>query len=170
MVLQLILQPIELAPSARSRFAQQGVALGGLPNRVCSGSGLLPRPHSRAVLHSVTMGAVQPPLDVRSSRPTSQGCVQLSALAPESAVRYCAVNLRLFGLATTSGSGVGRASLDSSHSGLVAIAARRPRPERPSLAMSSILSLQAIGIHLHRPTVIPSGAGVSVMLAERGPI
>ena len=34
--------------------------------------------------------------------------------------------------------------------------------------MSSSLLSAVIGLHLHRPTVIPKVAGVSVMLAERG--
>ena len=45
-----------------------------------------------------------------------------------------------------------------------------PRAGAP-ISCNVIDSLSAvIGIHLHRPTVIPSGAGVSVMLAERAAI
>ena len=47
----------------------------------------------------------------------------------------------------------------------------RPLPSGPGteLSFNVIGSLSAvIGVHLHRPTVIPKDAGVSVMLAERG--
>ena len=114
---------------------------------------------------SVAVLSALPRPSRRSSRPTSPGCVQLSA-SSRIRSRYCAVNLRLFGLATTSGSGVGRAWLAPA----LGASSRRsstPRAGAP-ISCNVIDSLSAvIGIHLHRPTVIPSGAGVSVRLAER---
>ena len=97
------------------------------------------------------------------SRPTSPRCVQRSA-SSRIRSRYSALNWRRFGLATTSGSGVdpalpalGASSLRSS----------TPRAGRAT-SFNIIESLSAvIGLHLHRPTVIPKVAGVSGMLAER---
>ena len=72
-------------------------------------------------------------------------------------------NLR-FGLATTSGSGVGLA-----RPALGASSLRSSTPRAGTETSFNVIeSLSAvIGFHLHRPTEIPKVAGVSVMLAER---
>ena len=103
----------------------------------------------------------------RSSRPTSPGCTQRSA-SSRIRSRYSAVNWRRFGLATTSGSGAGFAPLARAL-GVSSLRSSTPRARAPT-SFSVIDSLSVtIGSHLHRPTVIPRGAGVSVMLAERDP-
>ena len=99
----------------------------------------------------------------RSRRPTSPGCVQRSA-SSRIRSRYSAVNWRRFGLATTSGSGVGLA-----RPALGASSLRSSTPRAGTETSFNVIeSLSAvIGFHLHRPTEIPKVAGVSVMLAER---
>ena len=100
----------------------------------------------------------------RSRRPTSPGCVQRSA-SSRIRSRYSAVNWRRFGLATTSGSGVGLA-----RPALGASSLRSSSPRAGTETSFNVIeSLSAvIGFHLRRPTEIPKVAGVSVMLAERG--
>ena len=100
----------------------------------------------------------------RSRRPTSPGCVQRSA-SSRIRSRYSAVNWRRFGLATTSGSGVGLA-----RPALGASSLRSSTPRAGAETSFNVIeSLSAvIGFHLHRPTEILKVAGVSVMLAERG--
>ena len=78
------------------------------------------------------------------------------------------MNWRRFGLATTSGSGAGFAPFARALE-VEERSDETPRARAPT-SFSVIDSLSVtIGSHLHRPTVIPRGAGVSVMLAERGP-
>ena len=106
--------------------------------------------------------AVQPLAANR--RPTSPGCVQRSA-SSRIRSRYSAVNWRRFGLATTSGSGVG---LTRPALGASSLRSSTPRAGTET-SFNVIESLSAvIGFHLRRPTEIPKVAGVSVMLAERG--
>ena len=100
----------------------------------------------------------------RSRRPTSPGCVQRSA-SSRIRSRYSAVNWRRFGLATTSGSGVGLA-----RPALGASSLRSSTPRAGTETSFNVIEFLSaiIGFHLHRPTEIPKVAGVSVMLAERG--
>ena len=94
-------------------------------------------------------------------------CVQRSA-SSRIRSRYPAVNWRRFGLAATSGSGAGLAPLARAL-GVSSLRSSTPRA-RASTSFNVIDSLSVtIGSHLHRPTVIPRGAGVSSMLAERAP-
>ena len=70
------------------------------------------------------------------------------------------------GLGTTSGSGAGFARL-ARVLGVSSLRSSTPRA-RALISFNVIDSLAVIiGAHLHRPTVIPKDAGVSVMLAER---
>ena len=126
------------ASSART-FASSGLRSPGFAPRFF-GANSRSEPLRRALRQAVRWELYNP--SRRSSRPTSPGCVQRSA-SSRIRSRYCAVNWRRFGLATTSGPGT-------------------------ELSFNVIGSLSAvIGVHLHRPTVIPKDAGVSVMLAER---
>ena len=160
---QLFLQPghfgLELAhPSHRTGCARRAW------HRACSGSGPATSPDDAPWRQAARWEVYNP--SRRSSRPTSPGCVQRSA-SSRIRSRYSAVNWRRFGLATTSGSGAGLVPLARAL-GVSSLRSSTPRARAPT-SFNVIDSLSVtIGSHLHRPTVIPRGAGVSSMLAERG--
>ena len=110
------------------------------------------QPLGRALRQAVRCELYNP--SRRSRRPTSPGCVQRSA-SSRIRSRYSAVNWRRFGLATTSGSGVGLAR--------PALGASSLRSTRRSFNVIESLSA-VIGFHLHRPTF----QRLPQWLAERG--
>ena len=147
------------ASSART-FASSGLRSAGFAPRFFAANSRS-EPLRRALRQAVRCELYNP--SRRSSRPTSPRCVQRSA-SSRIRSRYSAVNRRRFGLATTSGSGVGlaRPALGAS-----SLRSSTPRAGRET-SFNVIASLSTvISLHLHRPTVIPKVAGVSVMLAER---
>ena len=150
------------ASSART-FASSGLRSAGFAPRFFEAN-FRSEPLRRALRQAVRCELYNP--SRRSSRPTSPRCVQRSA-SSRIRSRYSAVNWRRFGLATTSGSGVGlaRPALGAS-----SLRSSTPRAGRET-SFNVIASLSTvISLHLHRPTVIPKVAGVSVMLAERGEV
>ena len=92
------------ASSART-FASSGLRSAGFAPRFFAANSRS-EPLRRALRQAVRCELYNP--SRRSSRPTSPRCVQRSA-SSRIRSRYCAVNWRRFGLATTSGSGVGLA-------------------------------------------------------------
>ena len=147
------------ASSART-FASSGLRSAGFAPRFFAANSRS-EPLHRALRQAVRCELYNP--SRRSRRPTSPGCVQRSA-SSRIRSRYSAVNWRRFGLATTSGSGVGLA-----RPALGASSLRSSTPRAGTETSFNVIeSLSAvIGFHLHRPTEIPKVAGVSVMLAER---
>ena len=154
---QLVLQASHLRLE-RAQLRIQRVAFGRF--RAALLRGQLPQ-RALALRQAVRCELYNP--SRRSRRPTSPGCVQRSA-SSRIRSRYSAVNWRRFGLATTSGSGVGLA-----RPALGASSLRSSTPRAGTETSFNVIeSLSAvIGFHLHRPTEIPKVAGVSVMLAER---
>ena len=150
---QLLLQPshFRLEPCT---FALRGLRSAGF-HRVCSGSGLEATPHAAPCAPSD--GSCADPRGEAAGRAGAALCLlQIRS-------RYCAVNLRLrLGhdlrvrrWPRVAGSGPG---------GLV----RRSSTPRAGASIScNVIDSLSAACGLHRPTVIPSGAGVSVRLAER---
>ena len=132
--------------SSSCTFRAEGVALGGLPTAFARGQALK-RPLTPRPAPFRQMGAVQPLAAKQPAHLAGLRAALCLLQNPQSILRGELAPLRLGHDLRVPG--VGRAWL------------------APSLAMSSISLSAVIGVHLHRPTVITRGAGVSVMLAER---
>ena len=108
---QLLLQ-LEPAFASSSVHAsrREGVGARRASDRVCSGSGLVRDPSRRALRHSVRWELYRKP--VAAKQPAHLAGLRAAlCLLEHPRVDTARMNLRLFGLATTSGSGVGRAWL-----------------------------------------------------------
>ena len=139
------------ASSSRT-FASRGLRFAGFAPRVfddrpCS------EPSRRALRHAVRWELYNP--SRRSKRPTWPDSAPRSD-SSRIRSRYCAVNWRRVGLATTSGS----ASTSREAPPSLGVSSLRPQPPargKESLSKSSSLSVRSWVLTLHRPTVIPRG-------------
>ena len=125
----------------------EGVALGGFPTAFARGQALK-RPLTPEPCAIPSDGSCTAPRGEAAGPPRRAACSSL----PPSRIRsrYCAVNLRLFGLATTSGSGAGLARLAP------ALGVEERSDETPSAGAGNpfniIVSLSpVIGFHLPPP-------------------
>ena len=158
---QLLLQPSHFRLKL-VHLRAEGVALGGLPTAFARGQPLK-RPLTPRPAPFRQMGAVQP---LAAKQPAHLAGLRAalcllqnpqSILRGELAPLRLGHDLRVRRWPRVAGSGPGASSRRSS----------TPRAGA-SISCNVIDSLSAvIGIHLHRPTVISRGAGVSVRLAER---
>ena len=159
---QLMLQASALDASSARKLRIQRVAFGRFQRRASSRPTPAASPCICALRQAVRCEQSTTPRGEAGGPPRRAVCSDPPPRRIRS--RYSAVNWRRFGLATTSGSGVGLA-----RPALGASSLRSSTPRAGTETSFNVIeSLSAvIGLDLRRPTEIPKVAGVSVMLAER---